>query len=94
MESSLSSCIASIPTVLLAPLLKLGVSNQLGERGGVSDLKGLRERGDRELWNGLALEDTSSGLGRLGLGRECARIMGGALSADAPVLRERRWDLE
>lgn len=92
-ESSLSSCIASIPAALLAPQPKLGVSNQLGERGGVSDLKGLLER---ELRNALGLvdADTSSGLGRLGLGRECARIIGGALRADAPVLRERRWDLE
>ena len=96
----MSSCMASIPLPMLP--LKFGWSSQLGERGGCvsSRLEGLRVRGEIDPRRGLGerlpelgLVEVSKERGRLGFGREWARIMGGAESP-APVLLDLRWDLE
>lgn len=91
MSSSLSSCIDSIPM----PIVVLGVSSQLGERGASSGLNGLLVRGDIEPRSGLGdrlpeLGCESNGRGRLGFGNECALAISGALNAAAPVLLDRR----
>lgn len=81
------------------PTIELGASSQLGERGASSGLNGLRVRGEIDPRSGLGdrLPEPgyeSNGRERLGLGRECALAISGALSPEAPVLLDRRWLLE